>query len=360
MSASRKRTSRLPTLNSHGLLPGHTPATIDARLAPDQVVPEASEAYQRALDRASTLESAAWSAETQRAYQSDWVQFERYCAWHGLEALPAAPDTVRAFVAHQFDVEKKKPSTIRRRIIAIRMVHKAFGERWPKSLKKSLKKMLQGIYRENEAPVKKRTAAVDDDIKQMVDCCEEGTNRGMRDRALLLFGYASAVRRSELARVDVAHLKDTPKGYLLTVPKSKTDPEAKGQTVAVRAREGSKYCPVQAVKDWLVVSGIESGPVFPRMYRFDKIARKGEPISDRTVANLVKEYAHKAGLKSENYAGHSLRRGFLTSAAESGDDLRRLAAHSRHKNLGMVQEYIDEADKFRSPAGESLLRDDAK
>lgn len=355
---TRKDNPRLPALDDFGQLSTDViHQDLDPRpVAVDGKAPATAE-FQKALEHADKLVDDAWSTETQRAYQSDWMQFEKFCLRMGREAMPADADTVRAFIAHQHKIEGKRPSTLRRRIIAIRMVHERFEEPWPDVDEKLIKQM-KGIRRKDKRPVKKRTAAVDADIKRMADHCVEGTNKGMRDRALLLFGYATAMRRSELVRLTVEDLEETEKGYKVTVPYSKTDQEAEGDFIAVLKRDGSRYCPVQALKDWMTVAGIRRGSVFLRMHRFDKVSKRGQAMSGQSVALLVKEYAVKAKLDPTNYAGHSLRRGFMTSAAEAGDDLGRLAAHSRHKKLEMVQAYIDEADKFKKPAGEGLLRDE--
>lgn len=135
--------------------------------------------------------------------------------------------------------------------------------------------------------------------------------KGLRDRAVLLLGFAGAFRRSELVALNVEDLEFCNDGIRVTIRKSKTDQEGLGATIAVAL--GSIACPVQAVRTWLETASISSGPIFRPVTRKRTISSRR--LSGRAVADLVKKYAQDAGLKAGDFSGHSLRSGFLTSAA---------------------------------------------
>jgi len=187
----------------------------------------------------------------------------------------------------------------------------------------------------------------------MVDAADQETAKGLRDRALLLFGFAGAFRRSELVALNTCNLEYREEGVKVMIEVSKTDQEAQGQTIAIVRQPRSPYCPVQALEDWLTVADIERGALFRRMYRNDKVGTSR--LSSQSVAIIIKEYAHKVGLDSTRYSGHSLRRGFLTSAARNRANIFKMADQSRHRSLDVLRQYVRDEDLFRDNAGEGLL-----
>jgi integrase len=174
---------------------------------------------------------------------------------------------------------------------------------------------------------------------------------GKRDRALLLLGFALAARRSEVVALDVADLEECPEGLRVTIRRSKTDQEGAGAVVSVC--RGSIACPVAAVKDWLAAAGLTDGPVFRR------VGKGGRLLPDRlaaqSVAFIVKAYAGRLGLDADAFSGHSLRAGFLTSAAARGASLFKMMDVSRHKSVDVLRGYVRDADAFRDYAGAGLL-----
>ncbi len=137
------------------------------------------------------------------------------------------------------------------------------------------------------------------------------------------------------------------------LPRSKTDQEGRGQAIAIPAEPNSPYCLVQALKDWLTVADITSGPVFLRMRRGDHIGATA--MTAKGVAMIIKACVATLGLEPGHFAGHSLRRGFLTAAARDRKNLFKLAQHSRHRSLETVREYVEDAGKFDDHAGKGLL-----
>src|SRR5262249_46640717 len=153
--------------------------------------------------------------------------------------------------------------------------------------------------------------------------------KGLRDRALLLMGFGGAFRRSELVALDVADLEETEDGLRVTIRRSKTDQEGHGATIAIV--RGGACCPVKALKAWLDAAGIDAGPVFRPIRKGGKV--RARRLSAKLVCDLVKTYAGAVGLDAASFGAHSLRAGFLTSAARRGASVFKMRDVSRHKSI---------------------------
>ena len=175
--------------------------------------------------------------------------------------------------------------------------------------------------------------------------------KGLRDRALFLLGFAGAFRRSEIVALDLADLEFCEDGLRVTIRKSKTDQEALGVTIAIA--RGSIACPVNAVNAWVKAANLLEGPLFRPVTRTAKISARR--LSARAVAELVKAYARRAGLKAADFSGYSLRSGFLTSAAAHGASIFKMMDVSRHKSVDTLRGYVRDAEMFRNHAGQGLL-----
>lgn len=305
-----------------------------------------------AFDAAQRYARKSRSDATWRAYQSDWQQFDAWCVKLNLNALLATPDTVSLFVASQA-ASGMSPSTLGRRLSAIRLVHLGAGHPSPHNALQ-VTEVIRGIRRDWGKPPAQKAAAVDDEIKQMVNATDPDTAKGRRDRALLLFGFAGAFRRSELVALNTEHLDERDEGIKVTIEQSKTDQEGKGQVIAILRQTDSPYCPVHAMQDWLTVAKIEHGAVFRRLYVHDTVGK--QRLSAQSVALVVKEYARCAGLDWQRYAGHSLRSGYLTSAAQNRASIFKMADQSRHKSLDVLRQYVQEEDLFNDHSAEALLK----
>lgn len=305
-------------------------------LAADAVA--AAEAYLR----------ASTAPATRRAYAADWRAFAGWTGARGLPALPAAAETVALFLADQARAGVA-PSTLTRRAAALRYAHEAAGHPSPTQAK-LVTATLAGIRRTHAAAPRQKAPATAARLAAMVAHCPP-TLAGQRDRALLLLGFAGAFRRSELVALEVADLETVPEGLRVRVRRSKTDPTGHGQIVPIL--NGTRLRPVDAVRAWLAAAGIHHGPVFRP---FTKAGRpRPVALSDRSVANLVKHYAGKAGFAADDFAGHSLRAGFLTSGAEAGASLFKLLEVSRHRRLESVRPYVRLAELFKDHAGADFL-----
>ena len=211
---------------------------------------------------------------------------------------------------------------------------------------------MQDIRRRLGSAPKRKAPATVDRLAAMVAHADAGTLKGKRDRALLLFGFASALRRSELVALEVVDLELTQRGLLVTVRRGKTDQEGHGHTRALPFGQRPETCPVRALVAWLETAGIIEGSVFRSVSRHGQV---NGSLSTRAVANVVKTHARAAGLDPAAFSGHSLRAGFVTSAAERGKDVQRIMDHTGHRSVAMVRVYTRRADAFRNHAGDGLL-----
>jgi site-specific recombinase XerD len=292
-------------------------ALVPAQTAAFPAVPEAD------LAAAAGYARAEKAAATRKAYGSDFAIFRAWCGRRGLNALPATPESVAAFLAAEA-IRGVKPSTIGRRVAAIRYAHKFAGHETP-SGSEAVKATVRGIRRSVGAARMRKAPATADRVRAMV---AEAPNSviGLRDRALLLLGFAGAFRRSELVALNVSDLTECEGGLRVLIGKSKTDQEAAGVTIGIAP--GSVACPVAAVKAWMEAAGITQGALFRAVDKGGRIS--AARLSCKSVADIVKRYGVRIGLDPAAFAGHSLRAGFLTSAAAKGASIFKMMDVSRH------------------------------
>lgn len=314
-------------------------------ISPQPGIEAASDLSADALD----FGRAALSENTMRAYRSDWEDFQCWTAARGKSSLPSSPATVANYASSLASAGKKVP-TIARKLAAIRFFHRGAGEENPTD-NAGVAAILKGIRRTvGTAPRQKAPATVDVIHALMARIAPE-TLQGKRDRALLLIGFAGAFRRSELVAITVEDLTFSEEGVDVFLPKSKTDQEAKGQSVAVL--NGKALKPADRLREWLEAAGIVSGPIFRRINRGDHLT--DEALTAQSVALIVKKYADAAGLDVERLSGHSLRAGFVTSAAENRASISRIMEVTRHRDPRTVETYVRRADRFKDHAGDGFL-----
>jgi integrase len=174
---------------------------------------------------------------------------------------------------------------------------------------------------------------------------------GTRDRALLLLGFAGALRRSELVALEVADARLTREGLEVTIRRSKTDQEGEGQKVGIPRGEHKDTCPVRAYSAWLEEAGIPEGRVFRSVSRHGAI---NGTMSDRAVALVVKRAALRVGVEAGNLAGHSLRAGLVTAAAAAGVAERAIMNQTRHRSIAVMRSYIRDGSIFRDNAAAAV------
>ena len=167
-----------------------------------------------------------------------------------------------------------------------------------------------------------------------------------------MLGCAGGFRRSELVALDLSDISDRKEGLAVTIRRSKTDQEGAGRMIAICYSSTLSTCPVRSLKTWIEVAGIAEGPLFRSVGKSGRIG--GEPLCDRSVALVVKRAAEAAGLDPDLYAGHSLRSGFATTAAEHGAGESAIMKQTGHKSVQTVRRYIREGELFRDPAAAKL------
>jgi integrase len=294
--------------------------------------------------RVGAFIAASKAASTRKAYGTDWADFAAWCGWKGVAALPAAPASVAAYLSELAD-HGKKASTINRRAAAIRFAHRVAGLDSPTS-SALVEATTAGIRRSIGTAQQGKAPAVTEEIRRMLATLPEG-RKGVRDRALLLVGFAGAFRRSELVGLDREDVTFCPEGMVLTLRRSKTDQEGAGQRKGIPHGQAADTCPVRALRQWLEDAGIDSGPLFRTVNRWGQLGDRLSPID---VARAVKAAARAAGLDARHYSGHSLRAGLATAAAAAGVSERDIMRQTGHKSERMVRKYIRDGALFRDNA----------
>lgn len=285
---------------------------------------------------------AALSENTRRGYQSDLAHF---ITWGG--GIPAAPETVCQYLATH--VGTLSPATLNRRIVAIGRAHTTQGLVSP-TKSDLVKATLRGIRRTVGTAQRQVSPAMKEHLIAMVDKLEG--IKGIRDRALLLVGFAGAFRRSELVSLEYQDVEFADQGLVINIRRSKTDQEGHGRKVAIPYARGAT-CPVQSLKAWLSISGISVGPIFRPVTRHGRIAPVA--LSTQAVAEIVKQRAKAIGLDSSKYSGHSLRAGLVTSAAQAGVSSWKIRQQTGHKSDAMLQRYIRDSQIFIDNAAGAIL-----
>src|ERR1700722_14146485 len=219
------------------------------------------------LTAAVDLAKAEKAVSTRKAYGTDFRLFKAWCEVKGVSPLPASPETVAAFLAAESG-EGTKPPTLARRVAAIRYAHKLAHLDTPTD-SEAVKATLRGIRRTVGAAKVRKAPAVTAKMHSMVAMAPDRLS-GLRDRALLLLGFAGAFRRSELVALDVTDIAEAKTGLLVTIRRSKTDQEGEGITIAIP--RGDVACPARALQEWLGAAGIEAGPIFRAINKAGTVA----------------------------------------------------------------------------------------
>ena len=168
---------------------------------------------------------------------------------------------------------------------------------------------------------------------------------------MLLLGFAGAFRRSELVALDVADIEETETGLLVTIRRSKTDQEGEGVTIAIA--RGDVACPAKALREWLDAAGIETGPIFRPIDKGGTVA--AERLTDRSVANIVKAYAERAGFDASTVLRSFAAFRLPDLGGGQGASIFKMMDVSRHKSVDTLRGYVRDAELFKDHAGAGLL-----
>ena len=285
---------------------------------------------------------------TLRAYQSDFRDFSAFCSKNGFSAIPTQPKIIALYLTHLS--KSSKFSTLKRRLASISVLHKLKGH-YLDTKHPIIMENLHGIKRTLGSRQKAKKPILINDLRLIIKAIDEEktetknhvqakfrNQEKLRNKALILIGFAGGFRRSELVNIDYEDIEFVTEGVKILIKRSKTDQSGEGIIKAIPYFENHEFCPVIALKEHgkNKFANTNKGKIFE--------------ISDKSVALIIKKYAQKAGLDPTKYAGHSLRSGFATTAAEFGAEERNIMAMTGHKTTQMVRRYIQEANLFKNNA----------
>jgi integrase len=302
-----------------------------------------------AFAKSREYQDAADAQATLRAYKADLANFKAWCVKHDLVPMPATPETVGAYLAAA-GAGYAMP-TLRRRVAAIARACRTAGH--PLDTKHpAIRETLRGIGRKHGSRPRRSAALTIEEIKTLSEIC--GTSlAGKRDRALFLLGFAGALRRSELVRLDLEHVVWTRDGLKLVIARSKTDKVGIGAEIVIPRGNSECTCPAAALKVWSRDGKIKTGPLFRKINRGGAVEKNR--LSTDAVRQILLKRTEQAGLKqkwSEPLSPHSMRAGFVTAAYRNGVPDEEIMGHTRHRSLTTMRSYVRRAKlSSLSPAG---------
>ncbi|MET4108335.1 tyrosine-type recombinase/integrase [Hymenobacter sp. UYP22] len=295
---------------------------------------------------AKYVEAGLHGAEnTKRGYAADLRSFQDFCEHHNLVHLPADVTTVAAYVSELAD-RGLKLATIRRHVAAISKLHQLAGQQSPTN-HEALNVVLDGIARVIGKRQRQAPAFTVAELKQAIRAMDLTTPTGLRDRAVLLLGFAGAFRRSELVALNVEDIELTRQALVIHLRQSKTNQYGLEEDKAVFYSPSVDFCPVRAVQEWIECMGRNSGPLFTRMNRGAKDS-PAQPskhrLTDQSVNDLVQR--HLGAI----YSAHSLRASFVTIAVEAGQSNKAIKNQTKQKTDAMIERYarLDDVKRFNA------------
>ena len=298
------------------------------------ISPELTDEYNR-------LATAVLAKRTRTTYAANWRAYTGWCAGAGHTALPASGETVALFLTAALGAHKVK--TARQYLCAIVHQHRMTGHMTPDLTRASA--ILTGAQRlRGERPVQKAAISVGQ-LREMIRRLDRPDPFHARDKAVLTFGFATALRRSSIAAALPEHVRFTAEGMLVHVPREKQDQTGKGRNIGVPLASDPGVCAVRAMRRWLDLRGDEPGYLFSGLWHGQ--LRLSCPMTSGTVADVVKRAILSIGLDPDRYGAHSLRAGFVTSALEAGAGEILTARHTGHRSLATLKIYMRPEDPFR-------------
>ncbi len=237
---------------------------------------------------------------------------------------------------------------VTRRLTSIARVHEMAGHVSPATMRHAVvSETLKGIRRTLGTAQKGKLPLLTADLQKVLAHLP-GNLHGVRDRALLLVGFAGAFRRSELAGLEAGQVEFNSDGLVIALGRSKTDQEGEGTSVAIPFGSHHATCPVRALSKWLEASGISSGPLFRGVNRHGRVSENR--LHANSIGGIVKQACQAAGYNAREFAGHSLRAGLATQAAANGVSERLIMRQTRHRSVATLRRYIREGSLFRENA----------
>jgi len=287
------------------------------------------------------------SKNTIRAYKSDFTDFTNFCNKNSLKSLPADYKTASIYITHLFK-NKQKLSSIQRKLVSISVIHKIKGFYIDIKNPIIIENFL-GIKRQIGIAQKGKKPLTIENLKKIINSINSNEvclARKLRDKTILLIGFAGGFRRSELTNLNYEDLDFVNEGVKIKITKSKTDQYGEGMIKAIPYFDNEEFCPVINLKKMLEKCKINEAGIFRRISKSGKVL--SHSLTDQNVALILKKYLTIVGLDNINFSGHSLRSGFATASAESGADERSIMKMTGHKSTEMVRRYIKESNLFKN------------
>lgn len=288
--------------------------------------------------------SQSISENTKRGYRADMEHFEATG-----RIIPTLSGDIASYIAEM--AGHYAVATIERRLASLAKAHRSRGYDDP-CKSELVKATLRGIRRTLGTKQRQAAAILRDDLFAMLDKLDDQRPKDIRDRAVLLVGFATAMRRSELASLNVEDIEFIPKGMMVTLCRSKTDQEGHGRKIAVPYGR-TRHCPVAALKGWLDVIQRPSGPIFVCINKHGHMLKRR--VSGEAISLVVKTRIANAGYDPKPFSGHSLRAGFATSAAQAGSSSYKIRQTTGHRSEASLSRYIRDTDLFTDAAVSRLL-----
>lgn len=289
-----------------------------ARLTAEELARQTATYFKKGIEGADN---------TRLAYTSDIIQLKEWLTTNGLGDFPISPATLATYLSDLASIHKW--STLTRRLAAVRKWHRLHKQPDPGS-DEAVKIVLEGIKRTIGTEPEQAPAFEIDAYKSFVRAIP-ATPTGMRDRALLLIGFAGAFRRSELTDLNLEGVQFTREGAILSYQGSKTNQYGRTEQKALFFSPDPDSCPVRALQDYMNLLDRTSGPLFVRIRKGDQIT--SDRLSDKQVARTTKQYLGNA------YSAHSLRASFVTIAKLNGADDSQIMQQTKHKTRTMIDRY---------------------
>ncbi|MFN3324291.1 MAG: tyrosine-type recombinase/integrase [Bryobacteraceae bacterium] len=291
------------------------------------------------------LEKANRSPNTRRAYKSDWKYFAAWCCEMGYNVFPATSETLASYATSMIS-SGLRISTTARRVAAVAFWHRVGGAS-VNPFNDDVKLVITGARRKLKERSRGKLALSVPELRSISKApLKGGSPLDVRDRAMLILGFAAGLRRSEMVALDVGDVAFYDPGIVLQIRYSKTDQTAQGREVAVFAGKRPETCPVRALRDWLEIRGYSDGPLFVCFQSSSVLVPTNRRMQSRIVHLVVKRSVSLIGLPKAGYGAHSLRVGFVTSAAASGASALAIMQVTGHKNVQNVQRYCRAGERF--------------
>ena len=310
----------------------------------NELVTELKKLHEDTLNNLKTSKAT----NTLRAYKSDFRDFAVFCAKHGFNSMPSEPKIVSLYLTHLSS--NSKISTLRRRLVSIGVIHKLKGH-YLDTKHPVIIENLMGIKRKKGSIQIGKKPILINHLKQIINVIDQqkiDEIKKIRNRTLILVGFSGGFRRTEIISIDHEDIDFVEEGVKINLKRSKTDQFGEGLVKGIPYFNNEKYCPVTSLKNWIYLSKINTGAIFRRFVKGSILT--DHRLTDQSVVLIIKEYLKLAGIENKNFAGHSLRSGFATVAAEYGADERSIMAMTGHKTTQMVRRYIKEANIFKNNA----------